>query len=124
MQQQFETELVTVEEIAGWNKKNELVLQPKFQRRDVWSDKARSYLIDTIIRGKPIPKIYMRIGSNLKTKRVVREIVDGQQRLKSVLMFLDDGFKVSKTHNADYSGDYFSGMDDDIKANINNYRFS
>lgn len=124
MQQQFETVSVKVQEIVAWNKKGELILQPRFQRRDVWSDKARSYLIDTIIRGKPIPKIYMRIGSNLKTKRVVREIVDGQQRLKSVLLFLEDGFKVSKTHNPDYGGVYFSGMDEDIKGNINNYTFS
>jgi hypothetical protein len=66
----------------------------------------------------------MRIVSNPKTKRVVREIVDGQQRLKSVLLFLEDGFKVSKTHNEDYGGDYFREMDGDIKKDINNYKFS
>jgi hypothetical protein len=124
MQQQFETQLVTVEKIVAWSTSGELMLQPKFQRRDVWSDKARSYLIDTIIRGKPIPKLYMRIVENPKTKRVVREIVDGQQRLKSVLLFLEDGFKLSKTHNEEYGGSYFSGMDGDIKADITHYNFS
>src|SRR2546423_10022391 len=104
MQQQFETINVSVEQIQGWHAKGELELQPKFQRRDVWIDKARSYLIDTIIRGKPIPKLYMRVVANPRTGRVVREIVDGQQRLKSVLTFLDDGFKISKSHNEEYGG--------------------
>ncbi len=31
MQQQFETLLVTVEELAKWNKTGELVLQPNFK---------------------------------------------------------------------------------------------
>jgi len=124
MQQQFDTLLVTIEELAKWHKTGELVLQPKFQRRDVWSNKARSYLIDTIIRGKPIPKLYMRIASNPKTKRLIREVVDGQQRIKSVLLFLDDGFKISRTHNEDYGGKSFKGMDDDAKGDINGYKFA
>jgi uncharacterized protein with ParB-like and HNH nuclease domain len=124
MQQQFETVNTSIKEISGWNEKDELVLQPRFQRRDVWSDKARSYLIDTIVRGKPIPKLYMRMIINPRTKRIAREIVDGQQRLKSVLMFLDDAFKISRTHNEKYGGKYFSDMDDDIKEDILNYRFA
>jgi hypothetical protein len=124
MQQQFTTVNTSVREIQTWDKKGELMLQPKFQRRDVWSDKARSYLIDTIIRGKPIPKLYLRVIFNPKTKRVVREIVDGQQRLKSVLLFLEDGFKISKTHYPEHPGKYFSEMPDEIKADILEYSFA
>src|SRR5712691_11661081 len=124
MQQQFDTLSIKVEEILSWSKKGELVLQPRFQRRDVWSDKARSYLIDTIIRGKPIPKLYMRIMSNPKTKRLIREVVDGQQRIRSVLLFLDDGFKISRTHNEDHGGKSFKGIDDDAKEDINGYKFA
>lgn len=124
MQQQFDTVLVTVQDLAKWYQTGELVLQPKFQRRDVWSNKARSYLIDTIIRGKPIPKLYMRVVSNPKTKRVIREVVDGQQRIKSVLLFLDDGFKVSRTHNEDCGGKSFKDMDEDVKGDIHGYRFA
>src|SRR5437660_2823144 len=124
MQQLFNTRNYSVRDFDEWNTRKELVLQPKFQRRDVWSDKARSYLIDTIVRGKPIPKLYMRIVSNPKSKRLVREIVDGQQRLKSVLLFLEDGFKISRTHNKDYGGMFFSEMDPDVQGDIGNYRFS
>jgi hypothetical protein len=124
MQQQFGTRNYSVRDFAEWDEKNELVLSPKFQRRDVWSSKARSYLIDTIIRGKPIPKIYMRQDINTKTRRTIREIVDGQQRLRSVLEFLKDGFKISKTHNEDFGGKTFSQLDEEIQRDILKYEFT
>jgi hypothetical protein len=124
MQQRFETKNWSVEEFRDWEEAGELILQPKFQRRDVWSDKARSYLLDTIIRGKPIPKIYLRVEVNPRSKRTVREVVDGQQRLRSVLDFLKNGFKISKTHNEDHGGKYFSDIDEDVQDNILAYTFA
>jgi hypothetical protein len=123
MQQIFDSEHYTAEDFQTWDESGELVLQPKFQRRDVWSDMARSYLIDTIVRGKPIPKFYMRLVINPKTKRVVREVVDGQQRIRSVLFFLKDGFKLRKVHNKEHGGKYFSGIDSDAQQSILNYIF-
>jgi hypothetical protein len=123
MQQRFATREYSVREFEEWNERGELVLQPKFQRRDVWTDKARSYLIDTVIRGKPIPKIYMRQDIDPKTRRVTREIVDGQQRLRCVLDFLKDGFKIIKTHNEQYGGKYFSQLDKETQLDILRYEF-
>lgn len=123
MQQLFNTRNYSIRDFEEWNSRNELILQPKFQRRDVWSDKARSYLMDTIIRGKPIPKIYMRQDVNPKTRRAVREIVDGQQRLNTVLTFLKDGFKISKAHHETFGGKTFSGLDIDTQRDILKYEF-
>jgi hypothetical protein len=124
MQQLFSTRNYSIRDFEEWNARGELVLQPKFQRRDVWSDKARSYLIDTIIRGKPIPKIYMRQDLNLKTRRTIREIVDGQQRLSTVLKFLKDGFKISRSHHEELGGKTFSGLDRDTQRDILKYEFA
>jgi uncharacterized protein with ParB-like and HNH nuclease domain len=63
----------------------ELILNPTFQRRSVWQPQAKVLLIDTILRKMPVPKVYMRTQINAKTKRSVREIVDGQQRLRAIL---------------------------------------
>jgi uncharacterized protein with ParB-like and HNH nuclease domain len=123
MQQAFHTRNYSVRDFEEWDDRDELVLQPKFQRRDVWSDKARSYLMDTIIRGKPIPKIYMRQDVNPKTRRARREIVDGQQRLHTVLSFLKDGFKISKSHHEDFGGKTFSGLDHNTQRDILKYEF-
>lgn len=123
MEQRFTSRNYSVADFEGWNDKGELTLAPKFQRRDVWSDKARSYLIDTIVRGKPIPKIYMRQETNPTTRRTVREIVDGQQRLRTVLNFLKDGFKISRTHNKDCGGKLFSALTEELQGQILKYEF-
>jgi hypothetical protein len=123
MQQQFNTRNYSVRDFEEWSDRGELLLAPKFQRRDVWNPKARSYLVDTIIRGKPIPKLYMRQNISLATRRTTREIVDGQQRLRTVLNFLKDGFKLSRTHNEDYGGSYFSELDADVQGDILKYEF-
>ena len=115
MEQRFTSRNYGLADFEGWNDKGELTLAPKFQRRDVWSDKARSYLVDTIVRGKPIPKIYMRQETNATTRRTVREIVDGQQRLRTVLSFLKDGFKISRTHNKDCGGKLFRVPCEELK---------
>ena len=123
MQQLFHTRNYSIRDFEEWDDRGELTLQPKFQRREVWSEKARSYLIDTIIRGKPIPKVYMRQSVNAKTRRAKREIVDGQQRLHTVLSFLKDGFKLSKSHHKTLGGRLFSALDEDTKGDILKYEF-
>ena len=46
-----------------------------------WSPKDRQCFIDTIIRGEPIPILFL----NYISKEDVYYIVDGQQRLKCIL---------------------------------------
>jgi hypothetical protein len=70
----FDSRTYSVNDFREWHNRKELELQPKFQRRSVWSDKARSYLIDSIVRGKPIPKIFIRQDIDPKTIRTVREV--------------------------------------------------
>lgn len=123
MQQLFNTRNYSIRDFEEWHESGDLVLAPKFQRREIWIPKARSYLIDTIVRGKPIPKIYMRQDTNPKTRRTKREIVDGQQRLSTVLSFIKDGFKISRAHHEDFGGMYFSELDRDTQSDVLKYEF-
>jgi hypothetical protein len=64
---------------------------------------------------------------NISTRQSVREVVDGQQRLRTILSFLKDGFVISKRHHPQYGGLYFSQLnqiDDNIQGNILNYEIS
>src|SRR5262245_43416129 len=71
-----------------------LDLSPSFQRRPVWSDEQASYLIDTILNGLPFPEIYVRSTStpNGETRH---EVVDGQQRIRSILRFAKNDLALS-----------------------------
>jgi Protein of unknown function DUF262 len=123
----FDSRTYSINDFLEWEDKKQLELSPKFQRRSVWTDTARSYLMDTIVRGKPIPKIFIRQKINPQTRISVREVVDGQQRLRTILSFLHDGFQISKRHNSQYGGFFFSQLDqvdEEIQTNILNYELS
>ena len=49
-----------VSDFLSWQRSKTLELRPSFQRRPVWQPGAKSYLLDTIIRGLPIPIIFLR----------------------------------------------------------------
>lgn len=123
----FDSRTYSINDFLEWEDKKQLELSPKFQRRSVWTDTARSYLMDTIVRGKPIPKVFIRQKINPQTRVSIREVVDGQQRLRTILSYLHDGFQISKRHNSQYGGLFFSQLnqiDQDIQTNILNYELS
>lgn len=123
----FDSRTYSVSDFVEWHDKGQLELSPKFQRRPVWTDTARSYLMDTIVRAKPMPKVFIRQTINVQTKKSVREVVDGQQRIRTILSYLEDGFCISKRHNEKYGGLYYSqlgSVDDEIQKNILSYEIA
>jgi hypothetical protein len=123
----FESRVYSISDFLEWDEKGQLVLNPKFQRRSVWTPTARSFLMDTIVRGKPIPKVFLRQKINVQTRQSIREVVDGQQRLKTILSYVKDGFAIHPKHNPKYGGKFFSQLaevDDAIQENILKFEIS
>jgi hypothetical protein len=114
----------TVNDFQEWDQRDALVLQPKFQRRLVWLPKPKSYLLDSIVRGFPIPPIYIREILDPDRRKTVREVVDGQQRMQTILDFLDDRSVILTEHNEDVGGKKFSDLSSGIRKKILNYPFS
>jgi len=83
----------TAETINSQLLKNNIDLFPKFQRRDAWSNKAKSKFIESLILGLPIPQIILAEKSNSRGKYIV---IDGKQRLLTIRRFFtlnkDDKF--------------------------------
>jgi hypothetical protein len=71
-----------------------LDLSPNFQRRPVWTEEQASFLIDTILSGLPFPEVYIRSSSTPKGDSKY-EVVDGQQRIRSVLLFGSNDLELS-----------------------------
>lgn len=115
----FDTRVYSIGDFLEWQANELLSLSPDFQRRGVWSKQAKSYLLDTIVSGKPIPKILMT--QNLIGSRNTRIIVDGQQRLRSILEYLNDDFTISRSHNQELGGKYFSKLPQTAKSEILKY---
>lgn len=67
----------------------DLILDPDFQRGYVWDDKKASLLIESVLLEIPIPTIYLAEEEDGKFV-----VIDGQQRLRSFFMFLDNKFKL------------------------------
>jgi uncharacterized protein with ParB-like and HNH nuclease domain len=120
----FDSRTYSINDFVEWDSQQSLVLNPSFQRRPVWSDKAKSYLIDTILRGKPIPKVFIRQRINVTTKTSQREVVDGQQRMRTILSYVKNGFYVSKKMNPDSGGKLFSQLPDEIQAQFLAYEIA
>ena len=95
---------------------------PEFQRPAVWTVSQKQLLIDTILRGYDIPKMYWR-RTGINPDRY--EVVDGQQRLRAIWGFVDGDFKLPV--NAEYIGDYvLSGISylelhDDLRMQFDTY---
>ena len=115
----FDTRAYSIADFLEWHNNDLLILSQDFQRRSVWSEKAKSYLVDTILRGKPIPKII--IMQELKGPRTTRIVVDGQQRLRAVLGFINGDFKISRAHNKEFSGYTYAKLPDKLQKEFLQY---
>jgi len=74
-------------------RKGELVLQPNFQRGEVWSTGKKRRLIDSILREWHIPPIHVIV----RDKDEREEVLDGQQRLTAIRDFVDGKITVDGT---------------------------
>ncbi len=99
-----------ISDFLDWDSKKTLELNPDFQRGDVWKPAAKTFLIDTILRNLPIPKIYLRTRVDVATKVAIREVVDGQQRLRAIIGFAGDKFILSKRAGDDFVGKKYSTL--------------
>lgn len=106
----------TIADIRDWSHRGALILQPDYQRREVWGTAARIMLIDSIINGIPIPKIF--VSSNIKEERTIRYVIDGQQRINAILDFLADEFPLDPPYEGDYLGKKFSELPDTVRDSL------
>lgn len=105
----FDVRAYSISDFVEWQNDGKLDLSPDFQRRGVWSNPAKAFFADTILRGKPFPKLILM--QEFVEGKQVRVVVDGQQRLRAIFDFVNDGIKISKAHNSELAGKTFSQLD-------------
>lgn len=75
---------ITFGELLSLYESKEFEIRPEFQRFFRWSVEQRSRLIESILLELPIPQIFV-----IETNDGVLELIDGLQRISSVIQFLD-----------------------------------
>lgn len=91
-------ELRSCSDLKRLNDVKQLEIQPDFQREDVWQATQQTRFIDSLAKQLPIPS--MCISLDYKTDK--RQIVDGLQRMSSILKFLsDDEWRLSNLEDID-----------------------
>lgn len=103
------------------------------QRGFVWDKKRQTLLIDSMLRGYPIPPMYT-IKSDPITNEKGKEIntfdcLDGKQRCTTIAMFVNDEFSLGDMDYVQYengdevdvSGQLFSDLDEELQDRILSY---
>lgn len=100
--------------------------KPELQRKYVWTKKAASRFIESLLLGLPVPSIFL---ANLESGK--RLIIDGYQRIRTLVDFIDEGvwsgdetiFRLSNNEHINWRwrGKSYKELNEDDKRRLRNY---
>ena len=95
-------------------------LRPEYQRRLRWDDKKKSKLIESFIMNVPVPPVFL-----YETELGRFEVMDGQQRLNSIVDFMGNRLKLTglKTWPA-LNGRNFSELPPSVRRGLERAKIS
>lgn len=120
---------IPIDEIKTGLKTTKYLLRPSYQRQEKINQLKASSIIESILLGITLPPIFI-----YKCKDGIKEVIDGQQRLLSIIGFMGDEFlnengKLSRSKNNNFKlkglkvltnleGKKFSDLDDHLQDKI------
>lgn len=97
----------------------EINLNPDFQRNEIWTLEQKSLLIESLLINIPIPAFY--IDARISGKW---NVIDGLQRLSTIMSFTNDGFALSELEYLELKGKKFSTLDRKYQRRIEDYELT
>lgn len=76
----------TLDSLSQMSARGDIII-PEYQRKYVWSIKQASLLVESFLLGLPVPPLFLYVNDENKY-----EVIDGQQRLTSMLYYLEGYF--------------------------------
>lgn len=99
--------------------------QPDYQRPAVWSLPQKQLLIDTILRGYDVPKIYWRQTGK---KPDTYEVIDGQQRIRAIWEYHEGDYSLAKKSDPidgeEIQGLKYDDLPDDLRLRFDTYNIN
>ncbi len=92
-------ELRSCADILRMVTQKQLTINPDFQRQSIWTEAAQTRFIDSLMKQLPIPSMAI----SLDYKKDERLVIDGLQRISTIIKFLEDGsdWKLSNLDDVD-----------------------
>ncbi len=107
----------TVETIITQLQRGNIIINPKFQRRDAWRKIRKSHYIESLFIGLPVPQIVLA-----EKERGQYFVLDGKQRTLSLLQFIglapDNKYNNFKLSSLEVRTDLEGFTYDEIKADF------
>lgn len=97
--------------------KDAYVTRPPYQRKNVWSRIRKQELLDSLFRRYYVPRIVIR-EVRLGEHTTRREVIDGQQRIITAQMFLENKLPLPKSLadiRPDLAGKYFKNLPPEVR---------
>lgn len=85
-----------IEDLDDNYKKGKIDHEPEYQRKFVWTPQKQSYFIESVIYGIDTPIIYfVEVEREIAgVKRIIKEAIDGRQRLSTIFKFYNNDLKL------------------------------
>jgi len=137
---------ITILQLMKIKESNMLTINSEYQRGPVWKEPQQKKLIDSVLRGYPLPLIYLHVKKvetiNLKGVSTITEkyeIIDGQQRINSLYKFWKGQFKLFdpeqddkiarfpkfiKDKPCDWSNCYYADLSETLQEKFNSTELS
>lgn len=117
---QRESNTITIANFFEAHQLNKYNFEPEYQRKSIWSDEKKSFLINSIVKNFPIPPIFLHQKIDDDTGITKYDVIDGKQRLSAIIDFLENRISISdEEEESKVAGLFFSDFD---KSEFSEYK--
>lgn len=110
---------ITIDDISRLMQRHKFLIRPPYQRNEVINKKKSSSIIESILLGIKLPPIFV-----FKRTDGISEILDGQQRLLSILGFMEKPYLDENNNNAESTKNGYSlSLKHDILSKLDGKKF-
>ena len=85
---------ISVQTAYRWFRDGKLIVNRQYQRKLVWTVLEKQSLIDSILKGYPLP-LFLLAERTVEGGDSIYEIIDGMQRLNAIFDFIENGYLVN-----------------------------
>lgn len=118
---------LTVSEFYENHQLKKYEYNPAYQRKSVWTEEKQAFLIDSLLRNYPIPPVFLHQKIDVSTGKTKFDVIDGKQRLMSIINFIEDKIYASSELTDEESdqndGKLFSEIGDELQIKADFWRY-